>query len=845
MSQTKAQLLGPVLGDVNYDSGTLFVDSVNNRVGIGNTTPTELLHLSSTGSAKLKITADTDNITEADVASIEISQDGGITTGAFGLDGTNNLVLGVNSTTSPNIYIGTRNDGTSFISSTDAKLTILNSGNVGIGTTTPDEKLQVVGTVRTVGGYLKLTGSSTPDHENYIQMAGNGTSFIGVGAEASPHILFKVGATNAERLRVTNLGINVTDGDRFRYTARRIAILGGPQDGTYKGYVILAKAYPGGTVEASYVTGNIILRRGSAGSGHNLDVYYVNSSTGFQSETFLVNALAKFEQRFSRLVKVTYSGVVYHAIETVSVGGQPAVEMHFNGSMYDSPLIMVDETYVSNVTAFGTIGLHITQTGSVGIGTANPTAKLSVLNDIAPTASTSDHVSYSDGTRSGAISLTGATYSYAGVGGNELWYYANGSFSALTFGSDGTVPIKLVSGGSERVRVTSGGNVGVGITNPSEKLTVFGAENIISANESGTSSYWRARILSKNSGADKAAFLGIYANNPGVFAHNHALTAWAPLYINTTSGSDGANVILAGSGNVAIGTNTAGYKLTVVGTGSLIQRDLYITGNTGNPYGNRLIVGNTDTVYTLQDGNLRPTIQIHGGYPVLSLNHTITSNTAHGGTIQFTSDGVGNQFVIGATGNGTRLDIGTSSYNNWNPHNGIANLNGPTHMSFTTTGNVGVGITNPGNKFVVNGYIQTPNDAGGLDIGYKKGVSITGSFAANTWYNTGIDRTTDTGIYIVQAYIDTYNTGQSYQMRYTGLFGMPNQASNSGDAQTITLHRAGHAPNAETLQLRTLLTPSVNGGIIYLQWASNMALTLNNNIGNSLQIYLFRLSSGV
>lgn len=27
MSQTKAQLVGPVLGDVNYDSGTLFVDT--------------------------------------------------------------------------------------------------------------------------------------------------------------------------------------------------------------------------------------------------------------------------------------------------------------------------------------------------------------------------------------------------------------------------------------------------------------------------------------------------------------------------------------------------------------------------------------------------------------------------------------------------------------------------------------------------------------------------------------------------------------------------------------------------------------------------------------------------
>lgn len=51
MSQTKAQLLGPVLGtveyagDVNFDSGTLFVDSANNRVGVGTDNPTQKLHV--------------------------------------------------------------------------------------------------------------------------------------------------------------------------------------------------------------------------------------------------------------------------------------------------------------------------------------------------------------------------------------------------------------------------------------------------------------------------------------------------------------------------------------------------------------------------------------------------------------------------------------------------------------------------------------------------------------------------------------------------------------------------------------------------------------------------------
>jgi len=97
-------------------------------------------------------------------------------------------------------------------------------------------------------------------------------------------------------------------------------------------------------------------------------------------------------------------------------------------------------------------------------------------------------------------------------------------------------------------------------------FSASGTDQNITANESGTSGTWRGRILSKNSAADKASFLGVYANAPGVFAHNHALNAWADLYVNTTSGSDGGNVYIAGGANVAIGGVSASYKLDVTGS---------------------------------------------------------------------------------------------------------------------------------------------------------------------------------------------------------------------------------------------------------------------------------------
>jgi hypothetical protein len=109
--------------------------------------------------------------------------------------------------------------------------------------------------------------------------------------------------------------------------------------------------------------------------------------------------------------------------------------------------------------------------------------------------------------------------------------------------------------------------------------------------------------------------------------------------------------------------------------------------------GTRFIVANNDiqTPYTLIDGNLRPVIYQRGGYPVHVLDHTQTSNTNHGPTIQFAFNGYNaRQWVIGCSGDGTKMDFGYSDSGygntNYNPHNGIAGYTGKTIMRINTTG---------------------------------------------------------------------------------------------------------------------------------------------------------------
>ena len=101
---------------------------------------------------------------------------------------------------------------------------------------------------------------------------------------------------------------------------------------------------------------------------------------------------------------------------------------------------------------------------SLGIGTSSPSAVLDLVIPSPAATASSGGFEITEGTKTFALSTTGSSYNYAGVGANELWYYGNSNFGAFTFGSDGDVPIKFISNGSERLRITSAGQTLIGRT---------------------------------------------------------------------------------------------------------------------------------------------------------------------------------------------------------------------------------------------------------------------------------------------------------------------------------------------------------------------------------------------
>lgn len=192
-------------GKLRFDTDTLVIDETNNRVGIGTTSPDDLLHIGSSTSTesglKLETNASGSNcnirLTEAGDSGFRIQYNGtdnklyigggvsgtftpwltaerdtgnvgiGTTSPAFLLDvhgasdpkirvkESTNTVEGVLACESDRVNIGsTSNHELKFLVNNSAKMVIATDGDIGIGTTNPSSKLHIgSGNIRIDDGY--------------------------------------------------------------------------------------------------------------------------------------------------------------------------------------------------------------------------------------------------------------------------------------------------------------------------------------------------------------------------------------------------------------------------------------------------------------------------------------------------------------------------------------------------------------------------------------------------------------------------------------------------------------------------------------------------------------------
>jgi len=514
-----------ITGDLTVDTNTLYVDSTNNEVGIGTSSPAEKLEVYGTeasGGVEILLTNEGDGGISTTPYTAIRSRLNSIRNGGeirFGRDSTYGSV----SDSDSNIQFYTAVDDVNT-----ERMRINSSGNVGIGTSSPSTKLDVEGT----GVPVEINSSNSNAYK--IQFADNGAVRGYIGSSSGVPFRF-ANESASELMRITSAG-NVGIG-----TSSPSFILDITEDG------------------------------GGAAARINL----VNTGVATNDDTLLSFVSGSNDNE----------NIIYFGDADDTNVGQISYD-HASDSM---------EFYTNASEA-----MRIDSSGNVGIGISSPSVKLHVIDNTGSLSATPDITAEfrrADGTYNPRLQIRHSTT------GSDINHTYSSSAPNLTFSI----------AGNEAMRINSSGQVGIGTTSPASLLEVEGTSTTakihIQSTSAGASSFdgsgagllLTAGGMNTTSKFTPAIQFGttdpsITTTNPKVGAAINAMASEG-FFADTDGGMDLAfyttpnapgtgqttteRMRIDNSGNVGIGTSSPTVKLHVDGN-ALIGSN--VNGSESSPY---------------------------------------------------------------------------------------------------------------------------------------------------------------------------------------------------------------------------------------------------------------------
>ncbi len=617
-------------GDLNWDSGTLFVDSSSNAVGIGNTNPSTALDVTGT------ITATTLAGTLSTAAQPNITSVGTLT----GLTTTGDINFGDDD----KAIFGAGSDLQIYHSSSDGASYIKESGS----------------------GHLRIQGSEL------LLEATNGDNFFRGIEDGSVRIYHD----NAEKLATTSTGIDVTGVITTDGLTTSADINFGDNDKAIFGAGSDLQIYHDGS--HSYIsdqgTGQLRILASqfqimnAAGTesmvfgaqDNTATLYYDNdaklatTSTGIDvTGTVVADGLTvDGESDLNATVTITHANPRIKLIESNSVNANTQISNDV-GNFTISTMNDAESSFTSRLNiqhSTGDISFY-EDTGTtaalfwdasaeaLGIGTDSPRSLVNVtgsgsnggiltLENNSNSLQTNRALGQLDFySNDGSANGTGVKAKIQAIALNSI-----GNEVGLTFGTSGTGSATAV----EAMRIDSSGNIGIGTDSPSAKLEVTGATLV---SDDGADDFVKQSV----SGTASTLSFGNTESTGGIakWQYNRSTGSFSG-FVGTAAATN--FMTIDSSGNVGIGTDSPnGYRLNVVkGSAGNIA---HITDGIANTF---IFRSDANTLYAGNANN----------YPVAFVtNNTEAMRIDSSGNVGIGTDDVTDKLTINAdAGDGITFD---------------------------------------------------------------------------------------------------------------------------------------------------------------------------------------------